>query len=377
MSWSHFPFVLLSSAACSTSAFQLQSQQQSYLRALSSTSQTTTSTPKTLDDITASVRIDSTNGLRGLYANRDFNAKEILFEIPYELALLVGDTLVDGENGNKLIESDLDVQSEDKDTVYDVYQALRLLNNIHSGNVWESQVQYLPPPNSSNEGGQTPDFWEEELIYELQIPEYIRQIMERKQIVGEVARKNNVDEDKLRWATCMIRSRRFTTWDTVDHPEEKGVFGFPKKVDQIKGFLLPLIDMANHSNDPNAEMKISVNPWTRRFDNTSKFALHAVRPIGKDEEITISYGEGDWTCLQMMDKYGFFLEGCEADEKYAWDELKCCFTTTVEEDEKEKRELLEKKDGHFGSRINMLSMRILVKRMMDKKILERFMNKAT
>ena len=56
-----------------------------------------------------SVRIDSNqDGLRGLYANRDIGKNEIIFEIPYELALETGDTLKDGEFGKYLIGGDFD-----------------------------------------------------------------------------------------------------------------------------------------------------------------------------------------------------------------------------------------------------------------------------
>ena len=56
-----------------------------------------------------SVRIDTIHGLRGLYANRDVNEGEIIFEIPYSLALETGDTLKDGgDGGYYLIGSDLD-----------------------------------------------------------------------------------------------------------------------------------------------------------------------------------------------------------------------------------------------------------------------------
>ena len=55
-----------------------------------------------------SVRIDTVNGLRGLYANRDIGRNEIIFDIPYELALETGDSLSDGEDGMFLIGDDLD-----------------------------------------------------------------------------------------------------------------------------------------------------------------------------------------------------------------------------------------------------------------------------
>jgi len=55
-----------------------------------------------------SVRIDAVKGLRGLYANRDIGAREVIFKIPYELVLETGDTLKDGVDGRYLIGGDLD-----------------------------------------------------------------------------------------------------------------------------------------------------------------------------------------------------------------------------------------------------------------------------
>ena len=92
----------------------------------------------------------------------------------------------------------------------------------------------------------------------------------------------NVNEDELRWATWMMRSRRITTWNMVNDPnidqDDKlfGVFPTNQKVEQAQGFLIPLIDMANHAHDPTAVLKISVNKWTRQFDDTSTFALKAL-----------------------------------------------------------------------------------------------------
>ena len=43
-----------------------------------------------------------------MYANRDIGKDEIIFEIPYGLALETGDTLKDGEFGTFLIGGDLE-----------------------------------------------------------------------------------------------------------------------------------------------------------------------------------------------------------------------------------------------------------------------------
>lgn len=100
----------------------------------------------------------------------------------------------------------------------------------------------------------------------------------------------------------------------IDDPKSKqdrrlfGVFPLRRnKIEQTQGFLLPLIDMANHEHNPNAVLRISVNRITRGFDDTSKFALKALRPIKKGEEVTISYGEGDRTSLDLLGESRIFL----------------------------------------------------------------------
>eukprot|EP00581_Thalassiosira_minuscula_P008936 CAMPEP_0183707122 /NCGR_PEP_ID=MMETSP0737-20130205/3770_1 /TAXON_ID=385413 /ORGANISM="Thalassiosira miniscula, Strain CCMP1093" /LENGTH=1065 /DNA_ID=CAMNT_0025934703 /DNA_START=20 /DNA_END=3217 /DNA_ORIENTATION=+ len=296
----------------------------------------------------SSVKIDANSqGLRGLYATKDIRSREVLVEIPYEAALLVGDSL------SELIFDDFDnVTGSDAwshDDLDDVYQGLNFLQAFMNDYDYTAYVNSLPEaPSSGDDAGLTPDFWSRETILRLEVPSYINQILERKQIVQEVAKENNVNEKDLRWATWMMRSRRFTTWNMVNDPdsdEDDNLFGvFPmrrKPIEQVQGFLLPLIDMANHAQDPNAVLKISVNRWTREFDDTSTFALRALRPIKKGEEVTISYGDGDRTSLDLLDKYGFFIEGNEADQTIDWEDLKPEFTTSLEEDEAELASLEE------------------------------------
>lgn len=326
--------------------------------------------------IKTSIRIDTNcQGLRGLYANRDIKQRENVFEIPYEAALETGDSLSDGVNGEYLMRYDLeDVDGSDdwcKEDVYDVYQGLRLLETFEPDPDYSPYVYHLPPPPESNdEAGLTPDFWSDDIVSSLEVPSYVQQIMQRKVIVKVVAEKNDVDELDLRWATLMVRSRRFTVWDTVDDPaanDDDSFFGsFPKgkKVEQIKGFMLPLIDMANHAHDPNTSLAIAVNRWTRKFDATSTFALRAIRPIIKDEEITLCYGDGDRTSLDFLDKYGFFLDGNEADNDIDWTEMKTEFSSSLNEDKAEKASLLA--DSKENSTSTMLSLRILLKQLRER-----------
>ena len=299
----------------------------------------------------SSVKVDTKSGLRGLYATKNINKGEIIVEIPYNAALLVGDTL-----STPIMDDFDDIPgSEDwsEDDLDDIYQGLNFLQFFMKDVDYTPYVNTLPHiPSSGDEAGLTPDFWSKEVILGLQVSQYVKWALDRKQIVEEVAKKNQgVNEDELRWATWMMRSRRITTYNmgkkyciifsfssianhqlilsilslsqTVDDPDddEKILGVFPTKqnrIEQVQGFLIPLIDMANCALDPNAQLKISVNRWTRQFDETSTFALRALKPISKGEEVTILYGEGDRTSLDLLGKnnaydvYFLFLQGCHS-----------------------------------------------------------------
>ena len=62
----------------------------------------------------------------------------------------------------------------------------------------------------------------------------------------------------------------------------------------------------------------------------------------------------------VIDKYGFFAVGNEADKKIDWEELSPKFTTTLEEDE---AELAMTANMNPQSKRTMLSLRILMKRL--------------
>lgn len=268
---------------------------------------------------TSSIKIDSNDqGLRGIYATKDIKKNGILIEIPYDAALLVGDSL-----WGTIFDDFTNVPNSEnwsEDDIDDVYQGLNFIQSFMTDSDYAPYTQNLPTlPNSGSgdeEAGLTPDFWSNEYISGLGVPSYVQQILDRKQIVTEVAKKNKVNENELRWATWMIRSRRFTTWNMVNddnyNEDDDSLFGvFPvmrkKKIEQIQGFLFPLIDMANHAFDPNAILKISVNRWTREFDDTSTFALRALKPIRKGDEVTIEYGDGSMTSLDFMGEFSFVI----------------------------------------------------------------------
>jgi hypothetical protein len=247
----------------------------------------------------------NSQGLRGLYVKNDIKTGQIIVKVPYNSALLIGDT-----TWVRKVDDFDDVFGGDgwsKDDLDDVYQGLNFLRSFVKNLEYAPYVDNLPRiPISGDEAGLSPDFWASNFISGLEVPALVKRTQGRKQIVDEVAMKNDVIPSSLRWATFMVRSRRFTTWNMIDDPNSKKdlLFGvFPvrlNKIEQRQGYLLPLIDMANHAHNPNAGLKICVNRIARDFDANSSFALRALRPIKKGEEVTISYGEGDLTSLDLL-----------------------------------------------------------------------------
>jgi len=102
------------------------------------------------------------------------------------------------------------------------------------------------------------------------------------------------DITPLRWAFAMIRSRCFSLLDDWF-------------------CVVPIIDMCNHSNQPNARLVVHRNSDSN-IDSNSAFnprdhavCLYALEDIPADNEITISYG--DYDNDRLFKQYGFVMEG--------------------------------------------------------------------
>ena len=64
--------------------------------------------------------------------------------------------------------------------------------------------------------------------------------------------------------------------------------------------ILPLVDMINHSFDPNCVCL----PYHDKVTDKSYVTLQTLRPIEKNEQLTISYGQ-DLANTHLIQKYGF------------------------------------------------------------------------
>ena len=124
--------------------------------------------------------------------------------------------------------------------------------------------------------------------------------------------------------------------------------------------LLPYLDMINHSSDnANCELHL-IDPEK----DEAWFAIRATRPIKAGKEITISYGTGVESSVELLQNYGFVPDENRIDKlmlKKGGDE--CLeslddWSTTLEEDEKS----LEEGGDTLGNMSNVLRLRIALKK---------------
>ena len=141
--------------------------------------------------------------------------------------------------------------------------------------------------------------------------------MERKQNITEVAKISNVSPRELQWATWIVRSRGFTT---MKLGTGQGV--------QSRTVLLPYIDMVNHNDEPNAEIQILEIPGA--YDE-SFYALRAIRDISRGAEISVMYGTGMESSLDLFSTYGFWTHGTP-DWNINWQLVDPEWTTSLKED---------------------------------------------
>ena len=258
------------------------------------------------------------HGLRGMHAKIDFGRGEYICALPFPSALLIEDSLESSTDGIFATIEDSDLR-----------QGLRFLQEFvrddKASTIWKPYLDTLPTPTDAQFDA-TPDFWAERVMEELQVPRLMKESLQRKQEIARVAHEAGVAVDDLQWATWVGRTRGFSTFKVLRN--EKG----DEATLQQRTVLLPLLDMLNHNGvSPNASIEVVESPGS--FED-SFCALRALVPISAGDEITISYGTGRETCLDLMSKYGFWLPFDPADEfMLDWSSVDPQWTTTLEQDE--------------------------------------------
>eukprot|EP00592_Proboscia_alata_P017575 CAMPEP_0194395214 /NCGR_PEP_ID=MMETSP0174-20130528/124296_1 /TAXON_ID=216777 /ORGANISM="Proboscia alata, Strain PI-D3" /LENGTH=438 /DNA_ID=CAMNT_0039191119 /DNA_START=75 /DNA_END=1390 /DNA_ORIENTATION=- len=141
----------------------------------------------------------------------------------------------------------------------------------------------------------------------LEFPRLVNAANDRKAEITALASKIGMDVDELRFATWLTTSRSFliTIAAAIDPNAPLDDLGRaiapPTNEQQKVRVLVPFIDMTNHSSDqPNAKLTL-LDPEK----DDAWFALEATRPIAKGKEITIAYGSGIESSVELLMNYGF------------------------------------------------------------------------
>ena len=225
-------------------------------------------------------------GVRGIFAKQDFEPGDYICAIPFPATLLIEDS-IDGD---------------------DSQAGLKFLDTFCQEDNYKYYMNCLPKINDAQFDA-TPDFWEESVIQELQIPRLIETSLQCKRETAHLL--------DLQWATWIICSRGFSTFKVNQDGSLK------RRI-----VLIPYLDMLNHAVSPNASIEVVECPGSCQ---DSFYALQALKSISAGEQITIGYGIRE-TSLDLLSKYGFWLPDNPADDYIDWNMVDPQWTTTTEQD---------------------------------------------
>ena len=323
-------------------------------------------------------------GLRGVFAKRDFLPGEYMVAVPFVSTLLVEEEF-DESTSNP---GEVVLRADEPDVGFRFWErffcrdndAENKKENENNNEKYKAFLDCLPmTPDDPNFDG-TPDFWSEEDIRRLEIPGVIDKMLSRKEGIagfadrvaaaaadeksdGENSKDGETNTDvassssaaalaTIQQCCWLVQSRAFTTYKKAMSID--GSVGLLSRV-----VLIPFIDMINHASRKlaNAEMQVVES---KEYDE-SFYALVATQPIAKGTEVTICYGTGEETALEIFSKYGFWSEVEDPEkEKAALQKLLegVEWSTTMEEDQA----MLETEEGSREPMRSILSIRIYAKR---------------
>lgn len=229
----------------------------------------------------------------------------------------------------------------------------------------------------------TPNFWSDGAIEALEVPRAVRGAKDRRSRIKSLAEREGVGREELRFATWLVESRSFNVlrdaedlewreeWekeeeeelndrnefdrgdrrdedDDEDLTDDEDIYRYDD-VDfpQTKCVMVPYLDMVNHSSDdPNAGIWVlsssSPSDDAGGEEAVDYFAVVATRRISAGDEVTMSYGTGSDSSIDLLLHYGFVpdanlndVEMYECSEEHGENDLfyeEADFSTTLEED---------------------------------------------
>lgn len=238
------------------------------------------------------VGTSSTTGRRGVYATRPFKKNQIVCKIPSDLALALSNPQLGG--------ADAPTYAHCGRNFLDMY-----VTDPVASQTWKPYLDTLPSDVNSPQFSATPDFFSDEEIAQLEFPRIINDTRQRQQdIIDLSSQSQDLDLHQLQFATWLVSSRAYSLSIEEQVTEQTKGFGAgvikPSKTIRV---MLPYIDLVNHSDNPNGELHL-IDPEK----DEAWFAVRATRPIPAGREVSIGYGSGASTSVDLLSNYGFVNE---------------------------------------------------------------------
>lgn len=287
------------------------------------------------------VGIHQQTGMRGLYCTENIKKGQLICQIPSDCALALSDPNLNGDDCPTIAHSGANLIS-------------MYLQPENARQFWSFYLDTLPQrptlsesnnnKNDDDDGQQsidtsrfdpTPDFMFDDDLDLLEFPRLVEKAKQRKVDIEQVATEKSLDKEELQFATWVASSRSFelnlsgpdpsvsnkddsnteevksdgSNGDDGDGDDNGYVMPKHDKRGQIISksqqksirVLVPFLDLVNHSSDQ-ANCKITlVDPEK----DDAWFALEATRPITAGKELTISYGNGVESSVELLLNYGF------------------------------------------------------------------------
>lgn len=252
---------------------------------------------KGLDNVDVGTQEET--GLRGLFCTKSFKKGQMVCRIPSDCALALSDPSKNGEDAPTLAHSGANFLK-------------MYMKDERANKLWSPYLDTLPTKDDSSKFDPTPDFFDDETLQLLEFPRIINKARERKEQIQSVASEYGLNVDEVQFATYLAASRSFSiNLSTEENQTEDGAQEIEiddrgqiiTKAGDTKDVkvLVPFIDLCNHSSDQ-ANCKLTLIDPEK---DEAWFALEATRPIAAGKELTISYGNGIESSVNMLLNYGF------------------------------------------------------------------------
>lgn len=292
-------------------------------------------------------------GIRGVFSKRSFSPGDVILKIPYISSLVIDEEYDDKIGHTKL-------RAQEPRLGFQFWQ--RYFNDTETREKYQSYLDCLPLTPDNPHFDPTPDFWSQDEIQEVEIPNLVDQWLSRKREIDKIVNDAGQFDNGTAILQCcwIIQTRAFTiTYKKTKKKKSSTITDATTTPRSLSSrvVLIPFFDMINHARSANARIKVIENKTNPK---NSYFALVATDYIPKGSEIFICYGTGEETSLELFGKYGF-LPAVDKDARVALPLLpNQTWSTTLEQDES----LLLHPVGQQEPLRTILSIRIYAKQLL-------------